>query len=300
MPLKVNVVCFWFLNFFSKLSFFFFSSLQNDKESKVWGCLHSLRDGAVVNLTGNEVTIGRSLRCGIVVDDSLVPSILCRLRCSAMDGVVVECLAGQMCVNATSLSKSSQPRARLSSKDQISFFGSETHAFVFQSTPDTSGAARVPNNPAFGLPNLLSSFMMPFSASTAATAMALVGDQSNVNGGGHLEGGAKKRLRPEEAEDPGAASARAAKEERLLQQERSKKQLQEEFEASIVKPEDNTAPALEDVKYRVLESTKSILLDALAVFLLDPKLSTFSALSPCIMMEGPFGTEILLTELAKG
>lgn len=104
------------------------------------------------------------------------------------------------------------------------------------------------------------------------------------------------REEDEEGEEEKAAR-KAVQLERLAQQERTRQRFQSEFEAAIVTPEKNNSPPLDQLRCRVLESTKGILLDALAVFVLDPSLQIFSSLSPCVLLEGPYGTEVLLTEL---
>jgi hypothetical protein len=220
--------------------------------------------------------------------------------------VLLECLSGQLCVNATLLSRSTPLSSRtwLQDRDEISFHGNAIHSFVFASTPDSSGTALLPNTVADAFlgagippppPALL--FTRSLSASAVAVAHAVAEDHERrvdaLEGG---EGGSRKRQKS--ADD--AEERKTASEARALRLEQRKKQLHADFEALVVLPEKNTAPPINELRFRVLESHKNVLLDSIAPFVLGggSVLASFSTVCPCLMLEGPYGTEILLAELA--
>jgi hypothetical protein len=70
----------------------------------------------------------------------------------------------------------------------------------------------------------------------------------------------------------------------------------------LLAPEDNVA-TLQDFPYHLAEPTKQILLDSVAIFLRNPEFAPFAknlaALSPGLLLDGPFGTELLQMELIK-
>jgi hypothetical protein len=285
----------------------------------------------VTPLSGGEVTIGRSLRCSLVVDDSSVPSILARIKQVGDGSVVIECLSGVMCVNAVPLRR--LERAMLANKDQISFAGSATYGYVFANFDKPSGEVRVMmmksaegqrltpheektlsdwegRSSSLRPPPLISSptSVIASSSSVGASSRGRFSSMFQhfpfpVDSSDGAPAG-RKRLRVEEEdldEAPGDAGGRSAPRQVLVSPEERAKRFDEllcEFNASVVAPQDNAAVPLEEMKYRVLDSTKNILQDVMSVHLLDPAFSQFAAsLSSCVILDGPFGTEILQTEL---
>jgi SpoVK/Ycf46/Vps4 family AAA+-type ATPase len=275
-----------------------------------WGSLRNLRDGKTVALTGDTATIGRSTRCSVLVEDSLVPSMLARMRVGGDGGAVIECLAGAMCLNDVPLRK--MVRMPLRHHDQITFVGNESHLYSFFAGAMTAAAA---------------------AASAVGGGSAVVAPSPRDSGSAAPfaapEGGGRKRTRPlvEESSKGGASDNEAdlldyllrpsavarsgsnATEPRAAAQvaagtvsEEMRQQLERvraDMAALVVRPADNVA-VFDTFPYHVAEPTKQIFLDSVAVFLARPELASFAkglSLSPGLVLEGPFGTELIQTEL---
>ncbi len=288
-----------------------------------WGTLRNQRDGRVMRLTGEVVTIGRSARCSVLVEDSLVPSLLARLRAGSDGSPVIECLAGAMSLNDIPLRK--LVRMPLRHRDQIAFAGNEQHVFAFSSG---SPPALIPIVPSSGSSSSSSSS----SAAAAAAPTASSSSSSSFPPSLVSEHG-RKRNRPfpddftrsAEGEsdlidyllraDNGSASAATAaappltavtaaapavlKEGAAEEQRVRSDQLRREFSAMVVRPADN-ASIFDSFPYHVAEPTKQIFLNSVAVFLTRPELAPFTkglSVSPGLVLEGPFGTELIQTEL---
>ena len=271
---------------------------RNDKKkanANSWGVLKGL--GETVQLQQDVFNIGRSTRCQLVLNDSLIPSMSAQLK-NADQSSTITCLSGTVMLNGFALSKNVP--TSLENNDVITLSGRDVHTYSFScsnkrvklddsTAPLLSGRAKegadededdeVPaltrEEPAYKIERklpALPSKRVSFSSSLAKSPV-------------FMEAQTAKSSLPKPY---GHTSVKAD-------------ELREEFSKMVLKPEENMA-SFDNFPYHITAPTKDVLLDSVSVYLKQPDLEDFVSnlsISRTIALEGPYGSELYQVELVK-